>query len=128
MKALLTTLTALLLLQICLAQDNVSALHFNLLAIKDGMPEGTVTDLLQDREGYIWIATQKGLVRYDGYTPKVYDFGIQDPYGIILNKLFEDSKGALWAGGYPGLYKYDRAGDRFIPFIKKSIVFNITED
>jgi signal transduction histidine kinase/ligand-binding sensor domain-containing protein len=128
MKALLTTLTALLLLHLCLAQNNASALHFNLLSIKDGMPEGTVTDLLQDREGYIWIATQKGLVRYDGYTPKVYDFGIQDPYGIILNKLFEDSKGALWAGGYPGLYKYDRAGDRFIPFIKKSIVFNITED
>ncbi len=41
MKTLLTTLTALLLLQMCLAQNNAAPLHFNLLSIKDGMPEGT---------------------------------------------------------------------------------------
>src|SRR5689334_9129774 len=121
MKAIIT-LTALLLLQLCcLAQNNAPPVHFNLLSIKDGMPEGTVRDLLQDKEGYIWIATQKGLVRYDGYSPKVYDFGIKDPYGIILNKLLEDSKGELWAAVYSGLYKYDRASDRFVPFLKKII-------
>src|SRR3954454_1512301 len=115
MKALLTVLAALLLLQICLAQNDASTLHFNLLSIKDGMPEGQVNDLLQDKEGYIWIGTQKGLVRYDGYNPKVYDFGIKDPYAIFIFKIFEDSKGQLWVGAINTLYKYDRAGDRFIP-------------
>src|SRR5690242_19238886 len=122
MKTVLTTLTALLLLlQISLAQNNASAVHFNSLGIKDGMPEGTVMDLLQDKEGYIWIGTQKGLVRYDGYNPKVYDFGIKDPYAIFVFKIFEDSKGQLWVGAINTLYKYDRAGDRFIPYplIKK---------
>src|SRR3954471_13430036 len=96
MKTVLTTLTVLLLMQICLAQNNASAVHFNSLGIKDGMPEGQVNDLLQDKEGYIWIGTQKGLVRYDGYNPKVYDFGIKDPYTIFVSKIFEDSKGRLW--------------------------------
>src|SRR4051812_29860169 len=116
MKALLTTLTALLLIHLCLAQNNTLPVHFNHLSIKDGLPEGTVIALLQDKEGYIWIGTGKGLVRYDGYNTKVYDFGIQDPYGINIQTLFEDSKGGLWVGGFPGLFKYDRASDRFIPF------------
>ncbi len=78
------------------------------------MPEGSVLDLLQDKKGYMWIATQKGLVRYDGYKPKVYDFGIKDSYGIIVTKLYEDSKGRLWASLASGLYVFDRAHDNFI--------------
>jgi signal transduction histidine kinase/ligand-binding sensor domain-containing protein len=81
------------------------------------MPEGTVTDMLQDREGYIWIATQKGLVRYDGYKPKVYDFGIKDPYGIFVTKIFEDSKKQLWAAGSTGLYMFDQPHDSFINYL-----------
>ena len=111
-------LTALLLLVhcycVCSAQANPSRHHFNLLAVKDGMPEGRADDLLQDKDGYIWIATQKGLVRYDGYKPKVYDFGIKEPYGRAVRKLYEDSKGRLWASLVNGLYVYDRAHDNFI--------------
>ena len=78
------------------------------------MPEGTVTDMLQDKQGYIWIATQKGLVRYDGYKPKVYDFGIKNPFGRFVIKIFEDSKERLWAAVSNGLYMYDRVHDNFI--------------
>src|SRR5215831_616316 len=98
MKTLLITLIALLSLQLCFAQNNAPPPHFDLLSVKDGMPEGTVMDLLQDREGYIWVATQNGLVRYDGYTAKVYDFGIEEPYARAVLEIFEDSKGQLWAG------------------------------
>ena len=47
-------------------------LHFNHLFVKDGMPEGRAASIVQDKEGYMWIGTQKGLVRYDGYNTKVY--------------------------------------------------------
>src|SRR6476469_6896362 len=114
MKIILANLIALLLLNLCLAQKNAYPLHFNFLSIKDGLPEGQVNELLQDREGYIWIGTQRGLVRYDGYSPKVYYFGIKDPYAIDISSIFEDSKGQLWAGVTSGLYLYDRAGDRFM--------------
>src|SRR3954463_15611728 len=72
MKTLLAILTTLLLVQLCPAQNNALPLHFNFLSIKDGMPEGQVNYLLQDRAGYLWIATERGLVRYDGYSTKVY--------------------------------------------------------
>src|SRR3954451_14412528 len=130
MKILLFIL-AIHLAFLCAAQSQPrSQLRFNHLFLKDGLPEGQVNDLLQDREGYIWIATQRGLVRYDGYTPKVYYLGIKDPYAIDISSIFEDSKGRLWAGVTNGLYLYDRAGDRFIPIpyapIKK--ICSFTED
>jgi ligand-binding sensor domain-containing protein len=50
-------------------------LHFNHVGVKEGLPEGRVTNLLQDRQGYVWFGTQKGMVRYDGYAPNVYDLG-----------------------------------------------------
>ena len=99
----------------CFAQNNNARPHFNLLSIKDGMPEGSVRDLLQDREGYMWIGTQKGLVRYDGYKLKVYDFGIKDPYGKSVRNIFEDSEGRLWVFLRSGLlYLYNPAQDNFI--------------
>lgn len=36
------------------------------------LPTNEVRNLFQDKEGYIWIATYNGLVRYDGYSTKVY--------------------------------------------------------
>jgi signal transduction histidine kinase/ligand-binding sensor domain-containing protein len=130
MKTVLTTLLLLLLLQLCFAQNNTSTAHFNLLSIKDGMPEGTVIDLLQDKAGYIWVATQKGLVRYDGYTTRVYDFGIEDPNARVVRKIFEDGKEQLWAAVMEALYKYDRANDRFIPYLfqKKGFIAPLAED
>ena len=123
----------LLLLQcycLCVAQTNPSRHHFNLLAVKDGMPEGRVDDLLQDKDGYIWIATQKGAVRYDGYKPKVYDFGIKDPYGRPVWKLYEDSKGRLWVSLLNGLYLYNPAQDNFVNCLawKTKFASTIQED
>ena len=72
MKYLLTFFLLLTGAVFCTAQNTLPAeLHFNRLSVKDGLPEGFVNSMIQDREGYIWMTTQRGLVRYDGYTPKV---------------------------------------------------------
>src|SRR3954467_11651282 len=94
---------------ICLAQSSQSNdLHFNRVSIKNGLPEGVITATLQDKEGYIWIGTQAGLVRYDGYTTKVYQFGIEDPLDATIKLIYEDRSGELWIGTmYEGLYHYN---------------------
>src|SRR5450755_4351884 len=74
-------------------------LYFNHLFVKDGMPEGTALSIVQDKEGYMWISTQKGLVRYDGYKTKVYSFGIEDPYLQNVYTLYLDREDRLWCGG-----------------------------
>ena len=45
---------------------------FEHVAVKDGLPHGTVTSIVQDRSGIIWLGTFGGLVRYDGYRMQVF--------------------------------------------------------
>ena len=101
----------------CSAQSELPAeLHFKRLTVKNGLPEGTVLSMMQGKEGYIWMSTQQGLVRYDGYHARVYTMGITDPNKIRVGKIFQDRKGRLWVGLYRSnsIYLYNRQQDRFI--------------
>ncbi|MGN6616220.1 MAG: ligand-binding sensor domain-containing protein [Ilyomonas sp.] len=104
---------------VCIGQNlQPKELHFNHLSIKDGLPEAWVNASLQDKEGYIWIGTQAGLVRYDGYTTKLYKFNLDDPIHSLINVIYEDHAGKLWIGvSYEGLYQYDRAADTFVNYM-----------
>ena len=82
-----------------------------------GLSQGMVFDLLQDKEGFIWVATKNGLNRYDGYSFKVF---ANDPYNAnslssnTVVKLFEDSKGRIWVGTEnAGLNIYDKKSGKF---------------
>jgi signal transduction histidine kinase/ligand-binding sensor domain-containing protein len=119
MKYLITLVLLIMITVFCSAQTSLPAqLHFNHLSVKDGLPEGFVQSIVQDRQGYIWMTTQRGLVRYDGYTPKVYTLGITDPYRIVVSIVYQDRKGRIWAGDYfNSLYLYNPAKDRFIHYL-----------
>jgi signal transduction histidine kinase/DNA-binding response OmpR family regulator/ligand-binding sensor domain-containing protein len=67
----------------------------------DGLSQGMVFDMLQDKDGFIWIATKDALNRYDGYEFKVFANDPYNNFSISNNsvvRLFEDSKGRIWAG------------------------------
>lgn len=53
---------------------NISKEYINFSPLRNliQLPTNEVRNLFQDKEGYIWIATYNGLVRYDGYSTKVY--------------------------------------------------------
>jgi ligand-binding sensor domain-containing protein len=82
-----------------------------------GLSQGMVFDMIQDREGFIWIGTKEGLNRYDGYTFKIFTNDPYDPTSISSNNirtLFEDSKGRIWANSLDaGINVYDRRTGRF---------------
>lgn len=65
---------------------------------KEGLPSNEVYCLLQDRKGYIWFGTDRGLVKYNGYRFETYTTldGLTD--NVIL-ALAEDDKGNLWYTG-----------------------------
>lgn len=78
-----------------------------------GLTNLVVTDLIQDRQGYIWVATFNGLFRYDGTSFK--RFGDED--GIVTNKsinLFETPAGDLWGVSDNALFHLE--GNRFREF------------
>ncbi|MFT4924390.1 MAG: signal transduction histidine kinase/ligand-binding sensor domain-containing protein [Phenylobacterium sp.] len=95
-------------------------IHFDRLSIKDGLSQNTVKSILQDRQGFLWFATEDGLNRYDGYSFKVFRHDPQDPYSISHNftkTLYEDSKGTLWVGTFGGgLNRFDAEKQRFTRF------------
>lgn len=89
---------------------------YETLSNSDGLSQGYVSDILQDREGFLWFTTKAGLNRYDGYTFKVYMHDAYDVNSISSNetaKLYEDSQGRIWVGTADGLNVYDKTEDRF---------------
>lgn len=100
------------------AQTSGKALAFNALTINDGLSQGMVTSILQDRYGFMWFATLDGVNRYDGYHFVVYRHDAHDPASITesyVQALFEDSKGRLWIGTVSGgLDLFDRETETFI--------------
>ena len=101
------------------AQENQT--YFEKYDVKSGLPESTVRDMVEDQQGYIWMATQNGLVRYDGYQYKVYQLGTQqtnlDPITNVRN-IYLDKNNILWVStNCNGLFKYNRTIDTFTQFV-----------
>src|SRR5262249_44563514 len=72
-------------------------------ATDNGLPQNSVLAILQSRDGYLWIATSDGLVRFDGLKSTVFNSGNTD--GLESNRftcLYEDDLGALWIGSEDG--------------------------
>lgn len=87
------------------------------ITISDGLSQGMVYDLLQDRQGFMWFATKDGLNRYDGYNFKVFTRDTYNPYSISGNTctaLLEDNQGRIWVGTEKdGLNLYDPKAQKF---------------
>jgi len=82
----------------------------------DRLSSGLTTCLCQDSYGYIWIGTEHGLNKFDGYRFTTYYHSRTDPATLTDNEvaaLFVDSHGQLWVGCARGLVRYDYDNDRF---------------
>lgn len=70
-----------------------------------GLPNNSVTAVMKDSFGYIWVATQDGLARYDGY--RFLSYGVKEPLyrlkGNYAYTLCEDRQKRLWVGSDAGL-------------------------
>lgn len=78
---------------------------FKTYNLEDGLPQSTVTSVLQDSKGYIWIATLNGIARFDG--KKFLNYSTKN--GLInasASSLAEDNAGAIWVGTETGVSKF----------------------
>lgn len=75
--------------------------------VKDGLPQTIVNDVLQTRDGYLWLATQEGLARFDGVSFTVFENArVQGLESNTIRVLRESRDGALWIGTEGGLTRY----------------------
>lgn len=99
-----------------LSVSSIGQLKYDELTTSNGLSQGYVYDILQDRDGFMWFGTKDGLNRYDGYSFKVYTYDSYNPSSISnnnINRLFEDSKGRLWVTTDDGINIYNKSRDNF---------------
>ncbi|MBU2949918.1 response regulator [Tamlana agarivorans] len=90
---------------------------YNFVSIKEGIPKVGIPDIVQDNEGFIWIATNAtGLFKFDGINYTSYKHILNDSTSLSSSRVdctFIDSKKRLWVGTESGLDLYNSALDQF---------------
>lgn len=93
---------------------------FNYLSVNNGLSQNSVTSILQDKKGFIWIGTWDGLNRYDGFTVTTKRHESANKNSLSDNRvrcLYEDVNGYILIGTQSGdLNIYDPVVDRFSHF------------
>src|SRR5262245_29995314 len=88
-----------------------------------GLPQNSIQAILQTRDGYLWLGTERGLVRFDGVQFTVLDKG--NAPGLRSSNtqaLLQDRDGNLWVGTWGGLHRYHDG--RFEAFTTKEGLSN----
>ncbi|MDG1441364.1 MAG: two-component regulator propeller domain-containing protein [Pseudomonadales bacterium] len=89
---------------------------FDRLGTEDGLSQASVTTITQDNQGFIWIGTQEGLNRFDGYSFKTFYHSTDDPKSLAhsnIGDILTDSAGVIWIGTDNGLNRYNELFGNF---------------
>ncbi len=109
------TVSALLSAATANAAPVTVQLKFDTWTTDNGLPQNSVNDILQTRDGYLWLATFGGLVRFDGVRFVVFDRSVAGIRSQRVRALREDRRGTLWAATEDGMLIRYRDG-RFITY------------
>src|SRR4051812_7098186 len=115
---ILFSLSAFILLLLKITFTSSQPIRFNRVLENKALNWGAISGMAQDKNGYIWIATQnKGLNRYDGLNVKTYRNDLHNRNSLAQNWaecLFIDSNNIIWVGTYgSGLDRFDPATETF---------------
>jgi ligand-binding sensor domain-containing protein len=98
------------------AQAPLPTAFLDQLSVENGLSQSEVSCVRKDRRGYVWIGTQNGLNRYDGYRVVQYRHDPFDPQTLSNDHILtihEDAAGRLWIGTTQGLNLYHPGTNRF---------------
>lgn len=76
------------------AKSKFNHTHIELLTRKDGLRNNSISTILQNKEGFIWLGTDVGITRYDGLN--FHNFNIWDKEPFHINSLYETSNNLLY--------------------------------
>jgi len=115
-------------------------IRFDHLSIDDGLSQSSAYSISQDKKGFIWIGTEAGLNRFDGYSFTIYNNEAGNPNSLVhswvLTTLIAQS-GIVWIGTENGLNYFDQKKNQFITFrhipedlksLSNNLVFSLLQD
>jgi ligand-binding sensor domain-containing protein/signal transduction histidine kinase/DNA-binding response OmpR family regulator len=94
-------------------------LNFKHINREQGLSNSTIQTIFQDSRGFIWIGTQDGLNRYDGYDMVVYRNNPKDMGSISDNDIqciYEDRNNTIWVGTINGLNQFNANNNTFVRY------------
>jgi len=89
---------------------------FDRLSTEDGLSQSAVTTIAQDQQGFIWIGTQEGINRYDGYKFESFYHLNEDPTSVSHNSIRDilpDSSGRIWIATDHGVDRFNELTGTF---------------
>ena len=106
-----------------LLQSQEVRYRFDRLSLENGLSQSTVNCILQDSRGFLWIGTQDGLNRYDGYGFTIFRNRSNDTNSLSHNRIqtmIEGEPGLLWIGTWgEGLNKFDTVTNQVTRYCHK---------
>jgi signal transduction histidine kinase/ligand-binding sensor domain-containing protein len=121
-KSLIQKLILLLGLFINLAVFGQKHYIFEHITKKDGLSQGTINAIIEDKKGFMWFGTNDGLNRYSGASLTVFRHNERDSLslnGNLINALAEDHEGRIWISTSSGMLQYyDPFTSEFHPYLK----------
>jgi ligand-binding sensor domain-containing protein/serine phosphatase RsbU (regulator of sigma subunit) len=117
--------------------QDLQNLKFKHLSSKNGLPNNSITNIFKDSKGFMWLGSEEGLYRYDGYDYITYKNDESDSHSISGNYIwyiYEDKDRNLWIANNNCLNLYNRDRDYFERYYinndpqNKSIIYHLFED
>jgi ligand-binding sensor domain-containing protein/signal transduction histidine kinase len=95
-------------------------IKFELISSQNGLSQGSIVCMAQDKKGFMWFGTYDGLNRYDGYHFKIYKNEPNNPGSLsnnFIRSILVDNHGYLWAGTQGGgICRFDSENDDFVQY------------
>jgi signal transduction histidine kinase/ligand-binding sensor domain-containing protein len=95
--------------------------HFS---TEQGLSHNSVLAIAQDKQSFLWMGTQDGLNRFDGYEFKVFRNDLHDPRSLStsnIRTLYADRKGNIWVGTGSGLNRWDPTSGSFAHYVHEAL-------
>ena len=108
-----------------------SNISFRNIKNEDGLSQSTVETVIQDKKGYIWIGTNDGLNKYNGYDFKVYRHDEKNINSIANNYIIdlqEDNNGNIWVGTADGLSKINTENEKITNYFSSEKKGNLSHN
>lgn len=99
-------------------------IRFELIGQEKGLPDNSAWGITQDDQGLIWVSTQLGLARYDGYQVERFPFKAPSPIfqknrPLNVRAITKGPDGDLWLGTFLGeVYRFDIESLSFVPYFQ----------
>lgn len=98
-----------------------NSIYFDHITLEDGLSQGDINDIHQDKKGFMWFGTHDGLNKFDGYNFEVYKPETKNKHSINSNLIYavtSDEYDNLWIGTTgKGLNVYNKATGEFTSYL-----------